>query len=81
MLDPLMRLCQQCSASVNVKKAKCVCGHMICKMTGTIIIAAFNISLHPLASACCTSTNTMNCDPHIAIPKYLLEPNSQTPKF
>ena len=28
---PLTRLCPQCSASVNVKKAKCVCGHTICK--------------------------------------------------
>ena len=28
---PLMGLCAQCSASVNVKKAECVCGHAICK--------------------------------------------------
>ena len=28
---PLTRLCLQCSASANVKKAKCVCGHTICK--------------------------------------------------
>ena len=27
----LVRLCAQCSASVNVKKAECVCGHAICK--------------------------------------------------
>jgi len=26
-----MRLYPQCSASVNVKKAECVCGHVICE--------------------------------------------------
>ena len=28
---PLTRLCPQCSASVNVKKAECTCGHAFCK--------------------------------------------------
>ena len=28
---PLTRLCPQCSASVNVKKAECACGHAFCK--------------------------------------------------
>ncbi len=28
---PFTKLCPQCSASVNVKKAECVCGHTFCK--------------------------------------------------
>ena len=31
MTMPLTRLCPQCSASVNVKKAECACGHAFCK--------------------------------------------------